>query len=177
MKYLDYLQDFVGIDIDQKSTHVLLTTHNPLAIAELVKGQVQILKRDMDDLSISVTPPEEDPRGMGYAGILTSDMFDVPASLDDYTLSLLVRKRELALSQEPLNDSQKKELENLNNELENYGFQHEARDPLFTEYLRAHHDYQKAVKEKRATDIPPTEDKRQAALELMRKIMSKREDS
>lgn len=178
VKYLDYLQKFVGMgDIDQKSTHVLLTTHNPLAIAELVKEQVQILKRDMDNLSISVTPPEEDPRGMGYAGILTSDMFDVPAALDNYTLGLLARKRELALSQEPLNDSQKKELENLNSELENYGFQHEARDPLFTEYLRARHDYQKAVEEERATEIPPTEDQRQAALELMRKIMSKREDS
>jgi hypothetical protein len=177
VKYLDYLQKFVGMgDIDQKSTHVLLTTHNPLAIAELVKEQVQILKRD-DNLSISVTPPEEDPRGMGYAGILTSDMFDVPAALDNYTLGLLAHKRELALSQEPLNDTQKKELEELNSELENYGFQHEARDPLFTEYLRARHDYQKAVKEERATEIPPTEDKRQAALELMRKIMSKREDS
>ncbi|QKQ73963.1 AAA family ATPase [Nostoc sp. TCL240-02] len=178
VKYLDYLQKFVGMgDIDQKSTHVLLTTHNPLAIAELVKEQVQILKRDMDNLSISVTPPEEDPRGMGYAGILTSDMFDVPAALDNYTLGLLARKRELALSQEPLNDTQKKELENLNSELENYGFQHEARDPLFTEYLRARHDYQKALEEERATEIPPTEDQRQAALELMRQIMLRREDS
>lgn len=176
VKYLDYLQKFVGMgDIDQKSTHVLLTTHNPLAIAELVKEQVQILKRD-DNLSISVTPPEEDPRGMGYAGILTSDMFDVPAALDNYTLGLLARKRELALSQEPLNHTQKQELENLNKELENYGFQHEARDPLFMEYLRARHDYQKAIEEERATEIPPTEDQRQAALELMRKIMSKRED-
>jgi predicted ATPase len=178
VKYLDYLQKFVGMgDIDQKSTHVLLTTHNPLVIAELVKEQVQILKRDMDNLSISVTPPEEDPRGMGYAGILTSDMFDVPASLDNYTLSLLARKRELALSQEPLNDTQKKELENLNKELENYGFQHEARDQLFKEYLRARHDYQKAVEEERAGEIPPTKIERQEALELMRKIMSKREDS
>jgi len=178
VKYLDYLQKFVGMgDIDQKSTHVLLTTHNPLAIAELLKEQVQILKRDMDNLSISVTPPEEDPRGMGYAGILTSDMFDVPAALDNYTLGLLARKRELALSQEPLNDTQKKELEKLNQELENYGFQHEARDPLFMEYLRARHDYQKALEEERATEIPPTEDQRQAALELMRKIMSKRDNS
>jgi ABC-type multidrug transport system ATPase subunit len=178
VKYLDYLQQFVGMgDIDQKTTHVLLTTHNPLAIAELVKEQVQILKRDMDSLSISVTPPEEDPRGMGYAGILTSDMFDVPAALDNYTLRLLARKRELALSQEPLNDIQKKKLEELSNELENYGFQNEARDPLFTEYLRARHDYQKALQEERATEIPPTEVQRLAALELMRQIMSRSEDS
>ncbi|WP_414526708.1 AAA family ATPase [Nodularia chucula] len=178
VKYLDYLQKFVGMgDIDQQSTHVLLTTHNPLAIAELVKEQVQILKRDMDNLSISVTPPEEDPRGMGYAGILTSDMFDVPAALDNYTLGLLARKRELALSQEPLNDTQKKELENLNSELESYGFQHEARDPLFTEYLRARHDYQTALQEERATENPPTRIERQAALELMRQIMSNSKES
>jgi len=178
VKYLDYLKQFVGMgDINQETTHVLLTTHNPLAIAELVKEQVQILKRNMDNLEINVSPPEEDPRGMGYAGILTSDMFDLPASLDNYTLSLLARKRELSLSETLLDNSQKEELKNLNDELESYGFRHEARDPLFTEYLRARHDYQKALEEQRSKEVLPTEDQRKVALELMKKIMTKNEDS
>jgi len=178
VKYLDYLKQFVGMgDINQETTHVLLTTHNPLAIAELVKEQVQILKRNMDNLEINVSPPEEDPRGMGYAGILTSDMFDLPASLDNYTLSLLARKRELSLSETPLDNTQKEELKKLNDELESYGFRHEARDPLFTEYLRARQDYQKTLEEQRSKKVLPTEDQRKAALELMKKIMSKKEDS
>ncbi|MCB8788927.1 AAA family ATPase [Planktothrix agardhii] len=178
VKYLDYLKQFVGMgDVNQETTHVLLTTHNPLAIAELVKEQVQILKRNMDNLEINVSPPEEDPRGMGYAGILTSDMFDLPASLDNYTLSLLARKRELSLSETPLDNTRKEELKKLNDELESYGFRHEARDPLFTEYLRARHDYQKALEEQRSKEVLPTEDQRKVALELMKKIMSKNEDS
>jgi predicted ATPase len=178
VKYLDYLKQFVGIgDVNQETTHVLLTTHNPLAIAELVKEQVQILKRNMDNLEINVSPPEEDPRGMGYAGILTSDMFDLPASLDNYTLSLLARKRELSLSESPLDNTQKEELKKLNYELESYGFRHEARDPLFTEYLRARHDYQKALEEQRSQEVSPTEDQRKVALELMKKIMTKNEES
>jgi hypothetical protein len=131
----------------------------------------------MDNLEINVSPPEEDPRGMGYAGILTSDMFDLPASLDNYTLSLLARKRELSLSETLLDNSQKEELKNLNDELESYGFRHEARDPLFTEYLRARHDYQKALEEQRSKEVLPTEDQRKVALELMKKIMTKNEDS
>ncbi|MEG4022864.1 AAA family ATPase [Microcoleus sp. S13C4] len=178
VKYLDYLKQFVGMgDVNQETTHVLLTTHNPLAIAELVKEQVQILKRNMDNLEINVSPPEEDPRGMGYAGILTSDMFDLPASLDNYTLSLLARKRELSLAETPLDNTRKEELKKLNDELESYGFRHEARDPLFTEYLRARHDYQKALEEQRSKEVLPTEDQRKVALELMKKIMSKNKDS
>lgn len=178
VKYLDYLKQFVGMgDVNQETTHVLLTTHNPLAIAELVKEQVQILKRNMENLEINVSPPDEDPRGMGYAGILTSDMFDLPASVDNYTLSLLARKRELSLSETPLDNTQKEELKKLNDELESYGFRHEARDPLFTEYLRARHDYQKALEEQRSKEVLPTEEQRKVALELMKKIMSKNEDS
>src|SRR5919199_741805 len=46
--YLQYLEKFLGIDkVSRESCHVVLTTHNPLAIADLVKEQVQILKRNM----------------------------------------------------------------------------------------------------------------------------------
>lgn len=109
--YLQYLEKFVGIDkTSRESCHVVLTTHNPLAIAELLKKQIQILKRK-DDLSISVTPPEIDPRGMGYAAIVTSDMFGLPAAIDRSTLELLEKKRDLTIKEEPLNDEERSDLE------------------------------------------------------------------
>jgi energy-coupling factor transporter ATP-binding protein EcfA2 len=140
--YLQYLEKFVGSDkASRESCHVVMTTHNPLAIAELLKQQIQILKRDVDDLSISVTPPEIDPRGMGYAAIVTSDMFGLPAAIDRSTLELLEKKRELTIKDEPLNDAERANLEEVNRKLEDYGFGYETRDPLYTEYLRARYEY------------------------------------
>ena len=40
--------------------------------------------------------PDFDPRGLGFAGILTSEMFGLKASLDNYTLNLLEEKRKLS---------------------------------------------------------------------------------
>ena len=96
MKYLNFLQWFVGSEQKERETsHVVLTTHNPLAIAELVKGQVQILQRNYDNLSISVEPPQGDPRGMGFAGILTSEMFGLESALDDHTINLIKERNAL----------------------------------------------------------------------------------
>jgi AAA15 family ATPase/GTPase len=143
--YLKYLEKFVGNDqASRESCHVVLTTHNPLAIAELLKQQIQILKRDMEDLSISVTPPEIDPRGMGYAAIVTSDMFGLPAAIDRSTLELLEKKRELTVKEEQLNDEERSDLEEVNQKLEGYGFGYETRDPIYTEYLRARYEYDAA---------------------------------
>ena len=139
--YIDYLRQFVGDDNDNaQNSHILLTTHNPLAIAELVKSQVRILKRDDDNLSVSSHPPVDDPRGMGFSGIVTSDMFGLAASLDQHTLDLLEERRSLTLEGRKQSAEDISRLHAINQELEPYGFQHEARDPLFREYLRARHD-------------------------------------
>lgn len=137
--YLDHLRDVVGTNTRTRdSSHVVLTTHNPLAIAELVKEQVQILHWDEQraDRRIIATHPSIDPRGMGYAGIVTSDMFGLAAALDNHTLRLLERKRVLSLK-EFLMDSERDELDQLTAELDQYGFRYSMRDPLYEEYLRA----------------------------------------
>ena len=116
VKYLTFLQQFVGNDRKERETsHVVLTTHNPLAIAELVKGQVQILQRNPDNMAISVEPPQADPRGMGFAGILTSDMFGLAAAIDNTTLeSVRGAKRMLSNMDMPLSDEKKKRLSEIN---------------------------------------------------------------
>lgn len=134
--YLNYLRDFVGSSGDETS-HVVLTTHNPLAVAELLKEQVQILVRDKDDLKISSQMPDIHPRGMGYAGVITSDLFGLDAAVDTHTLELLEEKRKLSTQDGALQKEQIDRLSELNAELEEYGFKYEMRDPVYTEYLKA----------------------------------------
>lgn len=84
--YFKYLKMFVDSGKGSGgSSHIVLNTHNPLAVAELAREQVQILYRDPEYLSITAHLPEFDPRGMGYTGIVTSDMFGLPSSVDSRT--------------------------------------------------------------------------------------------
>lgn len=136
--YLNYLKDFVGRSADgEETSHVILTTHNPLAVAELEKEQVQILVRDKDDLKISAQTPDTHPRGMGYAGVITSDLFGLESALDSHTLALLEEKRTISIQGEEVTKEQRNRLNELNIELEEYGFKYEMRDPVYTEYLKA----------------------------------------
>ncbi len=141
--YIDYLNQFITSSSEKESSsHIVLTTHNPIAIAELRKQQVQILNRDKDTRIIDSQEPAFDPRGMGYAGIITSDMFGLDAALDSYTQKLLERKREITAKEEKLNDEEKQELTNINNELDGFGFRYSSRDPVFEEYLKARYQYE-----------------------------------
>ena len=136
--YLNYLKDFVGRSADgEETSHVVLTTHNPLAVAELLKEQVQILVRSKDDSKISALPPDMHPRGMGYAGIITSDLFGLESALDSHTLALLEEKREISAQEGEMTEQHRTRLNELNSELEQYGFKYEMRDPVYTEYLKA----------------------------------------
>jgi len=168
VKYLNFLQKFVGNDKkERESSHVIFTTHNPLAIAELVKGQVQILRRNPENMSISVDPPQGDPRGMGFAGILTSDMFGLASAIDNTTFELLEKKRQLANMERPLKDGEKEELEEINIRLADYGFRYEVRDPVFTEYLRLRYQHVTKAEEK-LSELP-----HQNRLEVARKLIDK----
>ncbi|MBE0493327.1 MAG: AAA family ATPase [Thiomicrospira sp.] len=95
--YIDYLNKFVTSGSKgENNSHIVLTTHNPIAIAELTRDQVQILSRDDDTRTIESHKPQHDPQGMGYAGIITSDMFGLGSSLDKRTQKRLETYRALA---------------------------------------------------------------------------------
>ena len=66
--YISYLKQFIASGTKQEETsHILLTTHNPLAVAELDREQVQILRMTKQDgqRQIVACYPEMAPRGMG----------------------------------------------------------------------------------------------------------------
>jgi len=172
--YLKYLQDFVGKEEkDRATSHIVFTTHNPLAIAELEKQQVQILKRDEESKRVAAFKPELDPRGMGYAGIVTSDMFGLASSLDSHTQDLLEEKRQLTLKEQPLSEVERKSLETINVELEGYGFRYSMRDPVYEEYLRARYSAnEKQPVEKQMTSLT-TAERMVKAKELIEKAAKK----
>lgn len=166
--YLSYLKQFVGSNsLTHDGSHVVLTTHNPLAIAELVKEQVQILNRTEASKQIDARQPKFDPRGMGYAGIVTSDMFGLAAALDMHTQGLLEKKRNLSLLGAPLSVQEREDLEKINLELDGYGFRYSSRDPLFEEYLRARYAFNEGQPEGQKLANQSSEDRRAKVRKLI----------
>lgn len=139
--YLNYLKSFVGQNSDgQDNSHIVLTTHNPLAIAELVKEQVQILYRETDSRTVRAENPAVDPKGMGFAGIVTSDMFGLGTSLDKATNDDLLALHQLSTQQQPLSEVDRAKLVDIRQRLEGLDFNFASRDRLEQEYLRARFD-------------------------------------
>lgn len=91
---VSYLKDLTQVMSDnvlqspeQQSSQILMATHDPLVIASLVKEQVHLLKRDSQTGACKWTPASVNPRGLGFTGILTSEMFGFRSDLDPETLA------------------------------------------------------------------------------------------
>lgn len=136
--YISYLKKFIASDVQQEETsHIILTTHNPLAVAELDREQVQILRltKDDDHRRIVACYPETAPLGMGYAAIVTSDMFGIASSLDQPTQLLLEAQRAFA-AKETLTEREQRELDKINVQLDRLGFRFFHPDDEYSRYLR-----------------------------------------
>lgn len=133
--YIEYLNKFVTSGSKgENNSHIVLTTHNPIAIAELTKQQVQILSRDGKTRRIESHKPNFDPRGMGYAGIITSDMFGLSSTVDSRTQRRLETYRVLA-SIEELTPFQKLRFKVIQNWLNKDRFKLNQRDDDYQRYL------------------------------------------
>ncbi|WP_338579771.1 AAA family ATPase [Pseudomonas sp. ML2-2023-6] len=143
VKYLKFLRKFVP---SHETSHLLMVTHHPLAIAELEKQQVQVMWRDTQ-YQVHAKEPDESPRGMGINLILRSDMFDLKTTLDDVTQDKLTARNRLAskevLSQERIQhepgypaETEEEYLSRLNVELAELGFNLSADDSDFVDFLR-----------------------------------------
>lgn len=133
-KYLSFLKHFTP---HHDTSHLLMVTHHPLAIAELEKGQVQVLKMVEIEgaYKVEASPPEKSPRGMGYSGILMSDMFGLKSDVDQHTLKKMHRRAALA-AQDEITELEEWELDSLNRELESLGYASTDSDPYFRDYLK-----------------------------------------
>lgn len=139
--YIGFLNDFIKSSYETgSSSHVVLTTHNPIAIAELKKEQVQILHHVGDSRNVRAVTPEQDPRGMGYGGVVTSDLFGLGSSLDKYTTNELLKLHKLSNKKSQLTEDEKLELSRLRTDLEKLDFNFASDDRLEREFTRARFD-------------------------------------
>lgn len=93
LEYLSRLRSVGGIERD---SHTILATHNPLLVAGLCKEEIRALIRKADGTVVAVQP-EEDPRGTGVAGVLTSPLYGLESQLDKFSLDVLKRIYEVSL--------------------------------------------------------------------------------
>ncbi len=101
-QYLSFLDRFIR---DRDSCHIVMSTHDPLVFAGLKREQVRIFRRDEQGCAIA-DPPDQDPRGMGVAAILTSDLFRLRTTLDPETQADLDKQRLLAIKENLTDDDQ-----------------------------------------------------------------------
>ena len=133
LRYLEFLRQIAG---PQHNSHIIMATHDPLVIAGLIRSQVQIMRRNDDTGRIKAECPAEDPKGMGIAGLLTSEVYGLRSELDLDTLRLLDEKRALAAKAE-LTDEERSRLKALDERLRGLDFTTTVRDPLYKQFVDA----------------------------------------
>ncbi len=131
IQYLEFLKKVVGA---QKS-HIVISTHNPLVISSLDRGQVRIMQRNNKSGEITVQTPYESPRGLGVDGILTSDLFGLRSALDIPTQHLVDERRELAVK-DVLSPQEEERLAQLNEQLSDIDFSIGTRDIDYARFIK-----------------------------------------
>lgn len=156
VKYLEFLREFIP---NEDTSHLLMVSHHPLAIAELEKEQVQVMWSDSTH-QVHAQEPFESPRGMGFAGILTSDMFGLNSTLDKPTENLLRERRSL-VEKDKLNKRQLSRLKEINKEVEALGMSTSHWDSDYVAYLKLRKSQNSEVFEE-DNPTPETFEKRRA---------------
>jgi ABC-type multidrug transport system ATPase subunit len=165
MQYLNFVEDVVG---GRESSHIIMTTHNPLVIAGLGRSEVRIMQKDEASGHIYAEDPREDPKGMGVAGILTSDLFGLRSTLDPDTQAQLEERRELAAKVEDLSPTEIQRLGELNEAL--WGLDHTItmRDPRYEQFVKGMTRLEDPSVRRQVTLTPEQQEKqRQLALDIL----------
>lgn len=131
--YLDLIRDWTGITADPDKCHIIMNSHNPLTVAGLEKQEVRVMNVDIEG-GVTVKEPFVDPKGLGFAGVLT-DIFGLSSTLDRPTQVLIDERNQLARLEE-LSNLQLERLEDINSKLSTLGFRYPERDKLYNLFLR-----------------------------------------
>jgi len=172
-RYLEFLDKVVD---RPASTQIILNTHDPLVIGNLTKEEVRLF-RTTSDGHIIVEEPEVNPRGLGVEGILTSEFFGLPTTIDDFTQEKLDKRNELLVKQQEgvLSEQEQEELRVLFTELEDLGFGNTFRDPLYQKFIVA---YKNRIKDQGKNSFTKEElDKQNAlAMEILEELSKEEKD-
>ena len=148
LRYFDEIDKVVKLQNDSApgSSQLIITTHDPLMIGSLRKEQVRILKKDKG--KVRVEEPEEHPQGMGFAGLLKSELFGLRSTVDTETRRRLDHRNYLYALGNKRTKAQNAELTKLSEELSELGFASDFKDPyleLFVKQMALHTQFHKDV--------------------------------
>lgn len=164
----EYTETFKKVTSEQKS-QILLTTHDPVLLSGLAKENVIVFNRPQDDLERTYKP-DRDLRGMGVDAILTSEIFGLNSTLDNFTFNEIIDRRKLLVKQEreQLSEEENLELNRLSEHLKDIDFNIPFADPLYKDFILAldNLDYYKR------TDLTSEEikEREQVAKDVMQKL-------
>lgn len=165
-QYLSFLHRFIR---QRETCHIVMSSHDPLVFAGLTREQVRVFRRGEEGQAI-VEVPDQDPRGMGVAAILTSDLFRLHTTLDAETQKRLDRRR-ILMQKDDRNDPEEAELENLNQELDRLGFSRTIRDPLYRLFLEAWTEKEDPVWRRRVQFTPEQQrDRLRLASQIVKRL-------
>lgn len=136
LRYFDEIERVVKLEDESasRSSQLIITTHDPMMIGSLRKEQVRILRSKNGRTTVSI--PDENPEGMGVAGLLKSELFGIRSTVDSATRRRLDRRNYLyALGQEKTPD-QDEELTRLSEELSDLGFASDFKDHYFEMFIK-----------------------------------------
>tara|TARA_R110001606_G_scaffold394600_2_gene565656 strand:- start:3473 stop:5134 length:1662 start_codon:yes stop_codon:yes gene_type:complete len=151
MEYINFLKEVAGFNLDAKedtgdkddaesdavdNSHIVLATHDPIVISTLKQEQIKIMKRDEDSLKVYAASPLYEPKGMGFSGILMSDMFGLRSDLDPKTLAKL-DEHAILLAKEERSEPEEKRYKQLQEQLDKSGFLDAYSDPYFSAFVKA----------------------------------------
>jgi len=136
LRYFDEIDKVVKLQTDsvEGSSQLIITTHDPLMIGSLRKEQVRILTKDKG--RVRVEEPEEHPQGMGFAGLLKSELFGLRSTVDTETRRRLDRRNYLYALGNKRTKVQNAELTNLSEELSELGFASDFKDPYLEMFVK-----------------------------------------
>jgi hypothetical protein len=120
--------------------------------------------------------PDFDPKGLGVAGILTSEFFNLPSSMDEESFNNLSKKRELEVLEREgiLSEEQRNELQSLIKKLEKIGLESSQRDPLYEKFVKA--IYENPDLKRPALDLDERKIQNDKMAELLKQIMDEEKD-
>lgn len=178
-KYMNLLEQVVQ---KPDTSQIILTTHDPLVIGGLTKEEIRIFYTQKEKtgnetvLRVKTTEPDFDPKGLGVAGVLTSNFFNLPSTLDEDTQNDLNKYRELEVTQHNLKLSIKEseDLEKLRMYFESIGFNKFTRDPLYNLFI------EKVSTLKEFKTLPTNEEERKRqdkiALSILEELLNDSEE-
>lgn len=127
--YLDLIEKYCG---KADNGQFIVSTHDPIVISGLTKESVLIFERDGN--GTYVRNPDIDPRGLGVAGVLTSEIFGQMTALDHRTQNELDKKRQLQYKPDRSPEEEQLYFE-LESKLSKLGFSSTTQDPLYDKFI------------------------------------------